>query len=144
MNKKLETLEEYEEEISDIEIKHQPEEKPIKTKKALTDKQKENWEKCKLIREQRRQERKELLEAYNKKMEDDLNKKVLKRATALKNKQIKELTNKVLKEELEPEFKIKEEKDLEPMKNSFKKPISNPRNQESNPKILNHPSFHWC
>lgn len=52
-------------------------------------------------RDAQRNERKMLLEAYNKKMEDELNAKIMKKAQAIKRKVVKQHTQKILKDEIE-------------------------------------------
>jgi hypothetical protein len=93
-------------EISDIELKptktpEAPPSEPVKEKRQMTKKQQDAWTKCMQARDAQRSERKMLLEAYNKKMEDELNAKIMKKAQAIKKKAVKQQTQKLLKDEIE-------------------------------------------
>lgn len=147
----LDNLEDLEN-ISDIEIKEQPKttkktynlkeiipEEVKKGKKPLTEKQKENWEKCKLAREQKRKERKELLDAYNKKLEEEMELKILKKAQAIQNKKVKENTKKIIYEDLK-EYR-EETEAIEPKKNVKACQSVKPQEKPAPPAYRR---FVWC
>ena len=101
--------------ISEVEMTEKPSEP--KPKKPLSEKQKENWQKCVAKREENRLKRKQEREVAEKQRQEDLNAKIL-----LKAQRIKKAQERVLGpiDELKEEPEKKEEKKEVPIKKQRK------------------------
>lgn len=144
MNKSnLDNIEE--EELSGIE--KEPEQKPVKQKKPMTEKQLANWEKCKAKRDEKRNERKTLLEALNKKLEEEAEAKIVKKAQTIQKRKTKQAVSKILKEEVYEEEKPKKpKKQLKEESSEDEKPKkSYPSSRQAAPQNSNYSAgFVWC
>jgi hypothetical protein len=109
----LEKIEEDSEEVCDLSNDDEPLQKPVKPKRQQTEKQKEAFKKCLAKREEKRNERKQMLEQYNKAKEEEIEKKVMKKADEIKKKVIKRKTKEILESEITQE---EDDEPVEPVK----------------------------
>jgi hypothetical protein len=121
--------------------------KKVKVKRELTEKQKQAWENCLKKREEKRDERRALMNDIKQKVELEVEAKIVKKAKDIKTKFVKAKTNELLKTSLQ-------EYDDHVLEREASPPSPDPERVSCsfNPKALNSsalakscpPSFVWC
>jgi hypothetical protein len=79
------------------------------------------------------------LDSYNKKLEDELNNKIVKKAETIKNQKFKEAVNKIIKSEInDVDEGCKETEDIKPTRQPIKTNTETLLPKKPNPR------FTWC